>query len=223
MGRTFIETRGAVVVSRLSGERVVRVDVDADPAVFLTGPARGVNRDDWREGATAAVLTDFALPDDDQGRAYAAYLEGVIAAFSRWEASGDLTFLRLASPGDEPVPVSLEVHHPLDEGPSWTAEEFSEAVMSTPDDVRIIGEVSKEDVEGAPGWRRLVFYTTHPSAGVVSTVRYHRRFDLGSDGAEVGADVVLRAGGTDPGTTIELLGQLDVLAATVDLVPVDVS
>lgn len=210
----------------LARERVVRVDVDADPSVFLTGPARGVNRDDWREGATAAVLTDFALPDDEQGRAYAAYLEAVIAAFSRWEASGDLTFLRLGSPGDEPVPVSLEVHHPLDEGPSWTPEEFSEAVMSTPDDVRIIGEVSREDVESAPGWRRLVFYTTHQSAGVVSTVRYHRRFDLGDsgdNGTDTGADVVLRAGGTDPGTTIELIGQLDRLVATVDLVPVDVS
>jgi hypothetical protein len=209
-----------VVSSGVSPDRVVRVEVDADPAVFLTGPARGVNRDDWREAATAAVLTDFALDDDEQGRAYAAYLEAVVAAFSRWETSGDLTFLRLAAPGDEPVPVSLEVHHPLDEGPGWTAEQFAEAVMSTPDDVRTLGEVSVEDVEGAPGWRRLVFYTTHERAGVVSTVRYHRRFELGGTG---GADVVLRAGGVDPGTTVELLGQLDRLVATVDLVPVDVS
>ena len=224
MGELKSKGWGVVVVSRgVSPERVVRVEVDADPSVFLTGPARGVNRDDWREGATSAVLTDFALPDDEDGRAYAAYLEAVVAAFSRWEPSGDLTFLRLAAPGDEPVPVSLEVHHPLDEGPSWSAEEFAEAIMSTPDDVRILGEVSREDVEGAPGWRRLVFYTTHQSAGVVSTVRYHRRFAFGGGPGEAGADVVLRAGGTDPGTTLELIGQLDTLAATVDLVPVDVS
>jgi hypothetical protein len=195
--------------------RVVRVEVDADPAVFLTGPARGVNREDWREGALAAVLSDFDLPDTDEARAYAAYLEAVVASFSRWEPSGDLTFLRLAEPGDAPVPVSLEVHAPVDDGPTWTAEEFSEAAMSPPDDVRIIGEVSREDVEGAPGWRRLVFYTNHATEGVVSTVRYHRRFE------DQGADVVVRAGGHDPGTTVEYVAQLDRLVAPVDLVPVD--
>jgi len=205
----------------LSRGRVVRVEVDADPAVFLTGPARGVNRDDWREGAVAAGLSDFTLPDDEQGRAYAAYLRAVITAFSAWETAGDLTFLRLAAPGDEPVPVSLEVHHPLAEGPTWSPESFAEAALAPPDDVRVLGEVSLEDVENAPGWRRLVFYTSHESAGVVSTVRYHRRFDLPVEGA--GADVVLRTGGYDPGTTLELLGQLDALVATVDLVPVDVS
>ena len=193
------------------------MEVDADPAVFLTGPARGVNREDWRDGALAALLSDFDLPDDDAGRAYAAYLEAVVASFSRWETSGDLTFLRLAQPGDAPVPVSLEVHAPLDDGPTWTAREFADAALSPPDDVRTVGEVSVEEVEGAAGWRRLVFWTTHATEGVVSTVRYHRRFD------DLGADVVVRTGGHDPGTTLEYVGQLDRLVATVDLVPVDVA
>ncbi len=193
------------------------MEVDADPAVFLTGPARGVNREDWRDGALAAVLSDFDLPDDEQGRAYAAYLEAVFTSFSRWETSGDLTFLRLRQPGDAPVPVSLEVHHPLTDGPTWSAEEFAEAAMSPPDDVRLIGEVSVEDVEGAPGWRRLVFWTKHRTEGVVATVRYHRRFE------DLGADVVLRTGGQDGGTTMEYVAQLDRLVATVDLVPVDVA
>ncbi|WP_100414728.1 hypothetical protein [Mumia flava] len=196
------------------------VEVRPDVAVWLTGPGGGWSAEErasWVSEAQYAVASDFELEAEPNGVALREYLLALLTSFSQWDTHADLTFLRLRTIADAPVPVGLELYaaqdaadiaHDLGIAPpsndpaAWLVD-LHGAV--SPDESA--GEVSRERVTDAPGWERIVSWVAEPE--VTSRVRYVRRF--------AGSDVVavLRCGGLDPAATIEALPDLDDLAAAV--------
>jgi hypothetical protein len=200
------------------------VDFTADPAIWLVGPSPEASDDqrrEWLLGAQHAVSTDFDLENAKGGADYRDYLSQVLKSFASWSTPANVTFLRMRHLGDTPVPLTLELYSRTDAeeiiaDPSidvplvgdTPSDQLVSILLSDPDDVETVGEVSREPV-AETGWQRLVYWVDEPGAGPKGLVRHVRHFDAS------GVVAVLRFGGLDPALTLEALADVDDLAATI--------
>lgn len=188
------------------------VVVNHDLAVWLRGP--GADADDhqiaeWVAGAQYAVATDLDLENSPGGAEYREYLHRVLTAFGHWQTPANLTFLRLRYQGDTPVPVGVELYRPEDVADLEADLDgrLVESALAVSADVPHVGEITCESVAGT-GWTRLLYWVDDPDDGVVSRVRLVRTFPAG-------VVAILRAGGQGLAETMELLPDLDALAASI--------
>lgn len=195
----------------------VDVAVDHDPLRWLRGPdidSPPDLRDRWALEALTTYDEAFDLASDDQGDQVRAYLRQLLTRFAAWDTPAQLRFLRLREPRDTPVPVGVEFYGPaqLADLGLATGDAVLGGVMEIAEDRTVVGETSLEDVEAAPGWRRLFYSVLGTDERVYSFVRYARLFDSG-------VLVVFRFGGDSPAIMLEAVSDADDLAASITVTP----
>lgn len=192
------------------------VEIDADVAVWLRGPAIDATDDDrekWVAGAVYAVATDFDLENAKGGPDYREYVARVLGSFARWKTPANITFLRFRHVGDTPIPVGVELYSAADVEELVVAyppanalrpasKAFLEAMLTVDEEVPTVGEISRERVDRS-SWERLIYWIEDPDSGVASRVRYVRRY------SQTGTVVIVRFGGTSPALTVEAITDLD--------------
>jgi hypothetical protein len=199
------------------------LEIGPDLAVWLTGPPAGADEADrtrWAAEAQYALASDFDLENAPDGVASRAYLARILQAFAAWPTPADLTFLRLRSADDTPMPLGLELYTRddvlalCDELGEWPAADelphtwFADRMSSFGAGVPTPAEVSDEPVDGAAGWRRVVLWLEEDGV-LTSRVRYTRAYEAS------GVVAVLRWGGLDPAETIDAILDVDDLVRTI--------
>ena len=192
------------------------VEIDADVAVWLRGPAIDATddvREKWIAGAVYAVATDFGLEDAKGGADYREYVARVLGSFARWKTPANITFLRFRYQGDTPIPVGIELYNAADveevvaayppkNASQPASKAFLEAMLTVDEDVPTVGEISRELVEGS-AWERLIYWVEDPEDGVTSRLRFVRRY------TQTGTVVIARFGGISPALTVEAIPDVD--------------
>ena len=192
------------------------VEVDADVAVWLRGPAIDAtegDREKWVAGAVYAVATDFDLENSKDGADYREYVARVLGSFARWNTPANITFLRFRFQGDTPIPLGIELFsasdveevvaaYPPANASRPASKAFLEAMLTVDEDVPTVGEISREQVDGS-AWDRLIYWVEDPEDGVTSRVRYVRRY------SQTGTVVIARFGGRNPALTVEAIPDVD--------------
>lgn len=177
-------------------ETTIGLVVDHDPAVWLRGPV-GPTREQWLQGAYAAVAADFGVrPETTE----AGYLRELLVRFVDADLRCDLRFLLLRALVDLPITVRLSgfVGAPADTvGKALTDLD--------PDATYYDQEPRVETIDAERGLRRSIAFRMDPE-GITSSVRYHRRVD------EWDADLVVACAGADMKATALGLPLLDDLA-----------
>jgi hypothetical protein len=195
----------------------VDVVVDHDPTRWLRGPDVDSSpdlRDRWALEAARTYDEAFDLGSHPQAEQLRDYVGQLMTRFAAWETPAQMRFLRLREPSDKPIPVGVEFYGPqqlgdLGLGPD---DDVVSGAMEIAEDRTVVGETSVEDVEAAPGWRRLFYSVLGVDERVYSFVRYVRLFDSG-------VLVVLRFGGDSPGVVLEAISDADSLAASISVTP----
>lgn len=179
------------------------VQVDADPAVWLTGPRDPAGAQVWADAALQAVASDFGLPEHSPEYAY---LQDVLTAFATTDLGSAFRFLRMRSLADPPLVARLDVlpHDPAAPDP----------VLIYDDDLAWYDHAPKVvDVAPALGLRRAV--RVYVDDGLRVVVRHHRRVLGGA------ADVIMTCTGFDLMAVGTAMGDLDQLAASVQVSVLD--
>lgn len=185
-----------MVVGRVN-DAVVRVDADA--AVWLTGPRDPAEGQAWVGAALQAVASDFGLPEHAPEHAY---LQDVLTAFATTDLGSAFRFLRMRSLADPPLIVRLDVlpHDPAAPDP----------LLIYDDDLAWYDHAPKVvDVAPALGLRRAV--RIYVDDGLRAVVRHHRSVLGGA------ADVIMTCTGFDLMAVGTAMGDLDQLAANVQV------
>ncbi len=183
------------------------VVIEADPAVWLRGPAQDSDdpgNAEWVSSAMYAIATDFDLENAKGGADYREYVHQVLIVFSRWRPeAAAATFLRFRFLGDAPVPIALELYDAAEVAEISAAHEvdFAESNLQAEAE-STAGEPSREPVDGT-GWERLVYWVVEDGGQVASRVRYVRTYPTSS------VVIIVRFSGGDPGRTIEVLADVD--------------
>lgn len=176
---------------------------DPDPSVWLVGPTEQRPLEQWVPGAVDVLASDFEISDPELRR----YVNRVLERFASDESS-PLTdrLMRWRSLGDTPFVLFLGM---IDRA------EWSDAQIEgflTAEGEALVEPAIVTDVESTIGTiiRRSIAYITYPE-GLVAGVRYVIQ------GRATEAAVVMHSSTRIPGNLIEALGDVDVLAGTVDV------
>jgi hypothetical protein len=199
----------------LSLDPDVDIVVDHDPERWLRGPdvdSPPDLRDRWALEAARTYDEAFDLGSLEEGEQVRSYLRQLLGRFAEWDSPAQLRFLRLREPTDTPIPVGVEFYSPHQRADLSTQldADVVTGLLTPPEERQLVGESSVEDVEDAPGWRRLFYSVLGTDGQVYSFVRYLRVFDSG-------VMVVFRFGGDSPAIVLEALGDGDALAASISV------